>query len=618
MHFDALTLAAVAGELRETVAGGRVQQVVLPDSRSVALEVYAHQERRYLLLSAHPQASRVHLLEHKPRRGVPKETPLLLLLRKYVRSARLEAVELPVRFERVLFLRFQHPQHGATTLAVEPIGQLSNLVLMNAEGRILDALVRVPAGDRAQRVLLPRREYQLPPPQDRLPPVEGGGERHPVDAKLADAGADGGQAQPLQLWRSLLSRYAGVSPTLAREAAWRASGDADAAVTAEAFAEAHAALSGLWSLADTGEWSPGIAVEEEEGVVAFAPYELHFRGDFAQTDSVSAAVAAFYAAQERDVSSARDEYAGVRGGVAALIRQARARVERQLRGLAADEPAPGEPERVRTQAEWLLALSSQISQALARPGAQEGFSLQDGWAGVRRAPDGVLTLVVPSETEEGGLAVPLDRKRTPVEQAERMFDRAAKLERAARFIPRRRAALEADEAYLHQLENDLALAQNRPEIVAVREALRQAGWLRERPKRRDRTPADRSQPLRFLSPEGFPILVGRNARQNEIVTFKQAARDDLWLHVRDGPGAHVVIRCGGQPVSAATRSVAGQLAAWYSRQRGNAGVAVAVTRPRFVTRMAGGRPGLVHYRNEETLSVAAELPEVQWIVDSGR
>ncbi len=619
MHFDALTLAAVADELRQTVAGGRVQQVVLPDSRSVALEVYAHQERRYLLLSAHPQASRIHLLEHKPRRGVPKETPLLLLLRKYVRSARLQAVELPVRFERVLFLRFQHPQHGATTLAVEPIGQLGNLVLINADGRILDALVRVPAGQNAQRVLLPRRAYQLPPPQDRNPPVEEREEPHAVGAE-SPADGDDGQSRPAHLWRSLLSRYAGVSPTLAREAAWRATGDADATVTADAFAQARAALSGLWSLADTGEWTPGIAVEEEEGVVAFAPYELRFRGDFAQTESVCAAVAAFYAAQERDASSARDEYAGVRGGVAALIRQARARVQRQLRALAADEPEPGEPERVRTQAEWLLALSSQITQAMARPGAQEELSLQDGWAGLRRAPDGILTLVVPSEAEEGELAVPLDRKRTPVEQAERMFDRAAKLERAARFIPRRRAALEADEAYLQQLESDLALAQNQPEIVAVREALRQAGWLRERPKRRDRTPPDRSQPLRFLSPEGFPILVGRNARQNEIVTFKQAARDDLWLHVRDGPGAHVVIRCGGQPVSNATRTVAAQLAAWHSRQRGNAGVAVALTRRRFVTRMAGERPGLVHYRSEETLNVAAELPGEggEWAVVRGQ
>ena len=627
MHFDALTLAAVADELRETVASGRVQQIVLPDSRSVALEIYAHRERRHLLLSAHPQASRVHLLEHKPRRGVPKETPLLLLLRKYVRGARVESVELPARFERVLFLRFHHPQHGATTLAVEPIGQLGNVILMYADGRILDALVRVPAGENAQRVLLPRREYQLPPPQDRLPPLgESDGPHQEIAQPLEDW--DGaGEAQAQLLWRCLLNRFAGVSPTLAREAAWRASGDAGAPFTTEAFAEARRALGDLWSAAATGEWTPGIAVDEEEGVAAFAAYELHFCGEFVQTDSVSAAAAAFYAAQERDVSSSRDEYAGVRGGVAALVRQAQARVQRQLRAVAADEPGPGEPERVRAQAEWLLALSSQIAYA-NRPGAQEGFSLQDGLAAVRPGPNGQMQLVIfaagadfgqPGEKEPGAeesdLIIALDPKRTPVEQAERMFDRAAKMERAARIIPRRRARLEADRAYLQQLESDLSLAQDQPEIVAVREALREAGYLRQRRDRREKAPRDRSRPLRYLSPEGFPILVGRNARQNEIVTFSEAGRDDLWLHVRDGPGAHVVIRCGGQPVPELTLNVAARLAAWYSGQRGNAGVAVAITQQRFVTRMAGGRPGQVHYRGEETISVAAELPaeSEQWV-----
>ena len=368
MHFDALTLAAVADELRETVASGRVQQIVLPDSRSVALEIYAHRERRHLLLSAHPQASRVHLLEHKPRRGVPKETPLLLLLRKYVRSARLASVELPAPFERVLFLRFHHPQHGATTLAVEPIGQLGNVILMNADGRILDALVRVPAGENAQRVLLPRREYQLPPPQDRLPPLGDSDGSHQEIAQPLEKGDGAGEAQAPLLWRSMLNRFAGVSPTLAREAAWRACGDAGAPFTIQTFAEARRALGDLWSVAATGDWTPGIAVDEEEGVAAFAAYELHFCGEFVQTESMSAAAAAFYAAQERDVSSSRDEYAGVRGGVAALVRQAQARVQGQLRAVAADEPGSGEPERVRAQAEWLLALSSQIAYA-NRPGA---------------------------------------------------------------------------------------------------------------------------------------------------------------------------------------------------------------------------------------------------------
>ena len=626
MHFDALTLAAVADELRETVASGRVQQIVLPDSRSVALEIYANRERRHLLLSAHPQASRVHLLEYKPRRGVAKETPLLLLLRKYVRSARLASVELPAPFERVLFLGFHHPEHGATTLAVEPIGQLANVILMNADGNILDALVRVPAGENALRVLLPRRAYQLPPPQDRLPPLGDSDEPHGEAGRSAADGDSAGEAQAPLLWRSLLNQFAGVSPTLAREAAWRASGDAGAPFTTEAFAEARRALGELWSAAATGAWTPGIAVDGEEGVAAFAAYELHFCGEFVQSESISEAAAAFYAAQERDVSSSRDEYAGVRGGVAALVRQAQARVKSQLRAIAKDEPGPGEPERVRAQAEWLLALSSQITYA-NRPGGQEGFSLQDGLAAVRPGPNGQMQLVIfaagadfgqPGEkkpgAEEDDLIVPLDPKRTPVEQAERMFDRAAKMERAARIIPRRRARLEADRAYLQQLESDVSLAQDQPEIVAVREALREAGYLRQRRGRQEQAPRDRSRPLRYLSPEGFPILVGRNARQNEIVTFNEAGRDDLWLHVRDGPGAHVVIRCGGQPVPELTLNFAARLAAWYSGQRGNAGVAIAVTPRRYVTRMAGGRPGQVHYRGEETIGVAAELPaeSEQW------
>ena len=631
MHFDALTLAAVADELKETVAGGRVQQIVLPDRRSVALEIYAHRERRHLLLSAHPQASRVHLLEHKPRRGVPKETPLLLLLRKYVRSARLESVELPVPFERVLFLRFHHPEHGGSTLAVEPIGQLGNLILMNADDRILDALVRVPAGENARRVLLPRRTYQLPPPQDRMPPVEESEDPHQQAAQSPTDEDDNDQTRAPLLWRSLLNHFAGVSPTLAREAAWRATGDASAQLTAQAFADARKALSNLWSSAASGDWTPGIAVDEQDGVAAFAPYELHFCGEFVQTDSASAAAAAFYAAQERDVSSSRDEYAGVRGGVAALVRQAQARVQSQLRALAVDEPAPGEPELVRTRAEWLLALSSQIPQRGNGPGAQEELSLQDGMAAVKPAPNGQMQLIVfaAGDTSFGqaaageelaaegdDLIVPLDPKHSPVEQAERMFDRAAKMERAARIIPRRRARLEADRAYLQQLESDVSLAQDQPEIVAVREALREAGYLRQRRDRREKVQRDRSQPLRYLSPEGFPILVGRNARQNEIVTFSEAGRDDLWLHVREGPGAHVVIRCGGQPVPAPTRTAAAQLAAWFSRQRGNAGVGVVVTPRRFVTRMAGGRPGQVHFRSEETISVPAELPpeSEQWLV----
>ncbi|MEZ4636247.1 MAG: NFACT RNA binding domain-containing protein [Caldilineaceae bacterium] len=258
----------------------------------------------------------------------------------------------------------------------------------------------------------------------------------------------------------------------------------------------------------------------------------------------------------------------------------RQRVERQLAALDADEPAPGEPEQVRTQAEWLLALQSQIE-----PGQKE--------------------LVVP--LEDGALTIRLDDRLTPVEQAERLFDRAAKMARAAEFIPQRRAELTADRAFIEQLQSDLALAENQPEIVSVREELRRH-YLRRGPNAN--AAPDRSNPLRFLSPDGFAILVGRNSRQNEIVTFKEANAEDLWLHIRDLPGAHVVIRNGGQPVGEETITAAAQLAAYYSSQRGEQAVPVAVTPRRFVSRMAGGRTGQVYYRNEETRAVAAAKPDL--------
>jgi predicted ribosome quality control (RQC) complex YloA/Tae2 family protein len=574
MHFDALTLAAVADELRQTLQSGRVQQIVLPDEQSIGLEIYAERQRHYLLLSAHPQASRIHLMGQKLRRGVEKETPMLLLLRKYVRGALLDGIELPISYERVLNLHFDHPEHGRNTLVIEPMGRLSNLLLLDAVGTIRAVLSPVPPGENAERVLLPKRPYAFPPPQNKVSPLDDGSENYYERFKLA-------LNSDIKLWKALMSGVAGISPTLAREIAWRTAEDENANVDDIDLLAVLETVQSLWHLPESKQWRPGIAVDDEGIVEAFAPYELHFLGDFVPSASISEAIAQFYGEKKRDTAGAKDAYAGIRKSVAALLKDAKTRIERQLSALSVDEPAPGEPALLRTQAEWLMALSSQIE-----PGQRE--------------------LVIP--LEDSILTVQLDERLTPVEQAERLFDRAAKLARAAEIIPIRRAELEADLSFIEQLQSDLTLAENQPEIVAVREELRAAGYLRVRPRRQRSTTPDRSHPLRFLSPDGFTIVVGRNARQNELVTFGEANADDLWLHIRDLPGAHVVIRNGGQALSEETISAAAQLAAYFSSQRGERAVPVAVTQRRFVTRMAGGRPGQVHFRNEETIIVPATMP----------
>lgn len=196
--------------------------------------------------------------------------------------------------------------------------------------------------------------------------------------------------------------------------------------------------------------------------------------------------------------------------------------------------------------------------------------------------------------------IDLDPKLTPVENAQAYFQRYRKSDRASREIPTRIRELEGDLDYLEQLDTDLAMAENRPEIDAVHEALAEAGWVPKKPKQSSSTMV--KGPRRF-DIEGFPIFVGRNAKQNEEVTFQRGSPDDLWLHVRGRPGAHVIIKSGHRDVPHKVIEGAAALAAYYSSARERGEADVDVTERRFVRRAPGRRPGLVTYRNEKTLVV---------------
>ncbi len=581
MHFDALTLACVAHELAETLTGGRVQQVVLPDGYSVGLEIYAQRQRRYLFASAQPNRGRLYLSSQKLRRGVEDETPLLLLLRKYVRESILDAVVQPDATERILHLHFDHPGYGETKLIVEPMGRLSNILLVNANGNILDCVNRVRPGENAQRVLMPGRPYLAPPPLDRLAPVDDGGEGYYEELAALLQG-------PGKLWKAIAEGIAGASPTLGREVSYRISGDVEAPAAGAPVIALAQCLQELWSSVESGEWSPGSWLENGR-CVGYSAYPVSFRPGYSPVELISTALEAYEAAQagrtQRDGQGEGqqvDAYAGLRQQAAAQLARARRRVERQLAAATGDEPDAGAAAQLRTEAEWLLALQSQLTpgQKLLEVDLGEGEPLR----------------------------IALDPALSAVEQAQRKFKRASKLVRAADFIPARQAQLKADLAFLDQLATDLAIAENQPQIAAVISELQGSGLLPQRPGR-SKISRPAQEVLRVYSVNGTEIVVGRNARQNDHITFAVANASDLWLHARDVPGAHVVIRSGGQAVDGETLQSAAQLAAYYSQRRGDSAVPVAVTPRRFVTRVPGGRPGQVHVRQEETIVVPATLPE---------
>ncbi|MBC8249678.1 MAG: NFACT family protein, partial [Anaerolineales bacterium] len=550
MYFDALTMAAVADELRAQILGGRVQNVLLPDDLSVGMEVYAHGERRYLLGSAHPEYARLHLTGEKLRRGVEKPTPLVLLLRKYVRGGRIAAIEQPP-FERILHIGMQHPE-GNTTLIFEVMGRYSNIVLVAEEGLILECIKRVGPEKSRYRTILPQRLYVPPPPQSKLDPTD------VTELRLRDILSNASPGSPV--WKALVAGIRGVSPLMAREVVYRAMGDAEAAISQvakvspllEAFQEM---LMPVWE----HRWQPSI-VKRDERLVAFAPYPLTQYGDWEEVESISQAVEAYYGQMVGE-----DAYAAAKRGTREAILRARERVRRKQEALERSRVSQAQVEELRRRGEMILAYAHRIE-----PGQRE--------------------LMAPVRPDEPPLLIELDPHLSPVENAQRYFVRYKKAKSAAGEIPALLQRAELEMRYLDQLETDLALAANRLEIQEVEASLAEAGYIREKRRRRK---VGRSQPLAVNSQDGLLILVGRNSRQNEEVTFRRAAPNDLWLHVRGAPGAHVIVKTGGREVPEATLRQAAQLAAYYSQARGSTRVDVAYTERRYVRPIKGAGPGLV-------------------------
>jgi predicted ribosome quality control (RQC) complex YloA/Tae2 family protein len=558
VNVDYLTLACLKDQL-DSLLGARVQRVVLPDELSIGLELYAG-ERAQLMISADPQHPRALLAPQKLRRGVEAETALLLLLRKWVRGGRLVNVAQP-EWERILEFHFEG-QAGPCRLVAELIGHYSNVILVGPDGDVLDAVRHVGPARNRYRVTLPGRPYQPPPkpvghqPPTGIPPGEWA-------ALLASAAPD----EPLH--RLLTQRLLGVSPMLAREIAARAAGDPKAqtqAATVQALAKM---TDGLFAPVQDGSWSPHVALDEEENVIAFAAYEPRQFERVRPAPDISAAMWQYF---EQQLSA--DAYAAARWRVRERIDEARAQLERTLRQLRENVVDESEIESLRESGELIL-----IYQGQTKPGTGE--------------------ITVPDYTG-APRTITLDPRLTPVENAQAYFRRYRKAIRGKEGIPARVAAVKADLAYAEQLAADLTLAETRSEIDAVYDAVVQAGWAPG--PGRGSSSGQVEGPRRFEI-GGFPVHVGRNARQNEEVTFKRAGPDDLWLHARGLPGAHVVVKCGKRDVPEEVVQRAAQLAAYYSPTREEARAAVDVTQRRYVKRVRRGRPGLVTYRNERTVQV---------------
>ncbi len=561
MTMDNFTISALLDELSAALTGGRVQDIIDIDPLTIGLEVYADRRRHYLYLCAEAAQPRVHLAGVKLRRGLSKPTQLGLLLRRYIKGALVTGFTQPA-WERLLEIELES-REGPFRLIAELMPRRANLLLLR-DGMILDCLNRVGPDENRYRLSLPNHDYVPPPPlRGQLDPA------HLTESDIRRM-LTKAERKSTQTRRILPGQILGLSPLLAKEIVFRATGDVQSKANETDSAALFAALQALMRPLLQRRWRPGIG-SLQAVPAAFSVFPLSHL-DWTDAESVSAAISGYYGAL-----TSGDAYREAKKPVQAALEETRAKLAAKLCSLRAGLRDDAEMLRLQQAGELILAYQFTLS-----PGQSE--------------------LRAQYEPDAPELVLALDPDRSPLENAQDYFRRYEKAKSAAKSLPALIKQTRLEMQFVKQLESDLAAAGSWPEIDDVIQLLQARGHWRGQQQKRIGG-GGRAGPLRLVSRDAYVIWLGRNSRQNEIVTFKTAKPQDIWLHARDVPGAHLVIRNDGRRIKQALIAEAAAVAAWYSQRRNDANVRVDYTRVKYVKAIKGAGPGMVTYRNENTIIV---------------
>lgn len=569
MALDGIVTRAIVQELQLCI-GGRINKIHQPSPNDIIFNLRAQGANRRLILSANPTYPRVHFTEQSFLN--PQEAPMFcMLLRKHCEGAVIESIT-QNGMERTIHMDVrQRDELGDVSnkrIIIELMGRHSNIILVDpATGTQLDGIHHVTPSISSYRVVMPGFSYTEPPQQHKLNPLETSKEAFlaAYHAAVADFAANPAG------W--LVNTFSGLSPLIAQEIHYRAEqknfGDSTIEVLWNHFSE-------LMDQVREHHYDPVIG-ENAKGKSIFSAIPLKMiQGDVRHYHSISTCLESYYGDKaERDT---------VKQKVSDLLRflqNERSKNIKKLGRLDEDLEEAKDAERFRIWGELLLPSLHQISKG-----------------------DKEIELINYYDEEQGTERIPLDPLLTPSENAQRYFKKYNKFKNSLAVIDEQLKITHEEIAYIEGLLQQLAFASLN-DIDEIREELIQQGYLRDRNKKtRKKKKNDRPTLHVYTSTEGIEMYVGKNNLQNEYVTNKLASSNDTWLHTKDIPGSHVVIRSAS--FGEATLEEAAQLAAYFSQAKQSSSVPVDCTLIRHVRKPSGAKPGFVIYDHQKTLFITPD------------
>ena len=579
MPFDGLVLAAVTRELEEKLTGGRIERVYQPAREEIILTVHRPGWRGRLLLAAGAAAPRVHLTTATPENPVAPP-PFCMLLRKYLEGGRISGFRQP-DLERVLIIsvdsRDELGNPAPKQLIVEIMGKHSNIILTDpATQTITDGIKRYSHAVSRYREVLPGRVYLPPPQQEKLNPLQTGEEA--FRAACLGATLDAPLPQVLQ------QCFNGMSLTSCREIIYRANLALDLILDQCGEYELRSvwlAFRDFCAAAQTGAFTPCLTLKPDGAWADFAALDLTHAEARRQNGGMNDLLDLYY----NDLTDRRklDQERNL------ILKTVNKEINKQKKKLDIFAKSMSEAAKAGDLQLYGELLTANLYRL--ETGLKEAF--------LENYLDGAQMVTIP-----------LDPWKTPVENAQHYFKRYAKAKntRVALAVQIRQAEEIRD--YLEGVKTNLEQSGDQAGLKEINQELAEQGFVKlpAATKAGAKKKKAKAKPLLLeaLSSDGWPILIGKNNKQNDYLTLKLAQDHDLWLHTKEIHGAHVLIRTEGRAVPPTTLQEAANLAAYYSKGRHSDNVPVDYTPKKHVSKPNGARPGLVIYTHQKTLTVTPD------------
>ncbi len=581
MAFDAAMLRFVVAELNAKLTNGKVDKISQPSREEAVFVIRCGGEEHRLEISAGGSGTRMNLTSLKPEN--PATPPMFcMMLRKHFQGARFAGAE-QLGFERAARLTFDtHDDLGFSTqkhVIVELMGRFSNIIITDADDKIIGVLKSVDFTTSEKRQVLAGMKYELPPKQDKLDPLAPETDERLFKSLAAAEEPD----RPAE--KFIMSHFCGLSPLIAREIAYRAGGKPDATMK-EAARDLTRCFFDVIEKIRTCDGVPCLLRDAGGLPKEYAFMEIRQYGSTLTTEfcpTFGALIDEYYGERSREERLHRKA-----GDLFRLLTNAETRILKK-RTLQQEELA--DCEKGETYKLWGDLITANLWQ-LSR--GMESCRLPNYW----------------SETCED-VTVPLDKRLSPSANAQAYYKKYNKSKAAKVHLTEQLAAAEEELTYVYSVLDALTRADGEKELGEIRAELYHSGYAS---KMKNYTEHKQSQPSisRFRTTDGHTVLCGRNNLANDYLTTRMASRRDWWFHVKNQPGSHVVLVVdeNEEEPSESAFTEAAEIAAYHSKARGGVMIPVDYTTVGKVKKPAGAKPGFVIYTTNWTAYVTPDEEKV--------